>query len=85
MAECPVCFGDGQFDERDCNAYLREHLTEAQLALVPNIDQDFIECDECEGTGVVTDERRREIQAWAAASVAQFVAAQRDKATTADI
>lgn len=85
MSECPVCFGEGGFDERDCNALLREHLSDAQLALVPHIDDDFVDCGECEGTGVVTDERARDIRAAAVATVDQFIAAQRDKATTADI
>lgn len=79
--ECPCCFGDGGYDERDCNALLREHLTEAQLALVPNLDKDWLDCDECEGTGVVTVERAAEIAAWAKASVDQFLAKMKESPT----
>jgi hypothetical protein len=70
---CPCCLGEGGYDERDLNALLAEHLTDEQLARVPDVG-DWLECVECEGTGVVTDERAKDIRAAARASIDQFVA-----------
>lgn len=38
------------------------------------------ECDVCEGTGEIDDERYRDMQAWAVARVDQFIAAQKEYA-----
>lgn len=70
--ECPVCFGEGGWDERDCNALLKEHLPDHVLAEVPNIDVDWMECPECEGTCRVTERRAKDIHAMAVAAVDQI-------------
>lgn len=74
MTTCPVCLGDGGVDLRDSNAVLTEHLTDAELACIPSRHLDWWECDECEGSGVVDEQRARDIEAWAAARVAQTLA-----------
>lgn len=74
MPECPACLGDGGHDLRDTNAYLRERLTDDELAFVPNLDIDFIDCDECDSTGVVSEERARDLQAASRAVVDQVIA-----------
>lgn len=77
-AECPVCFGEGHHDMTDSDAWFGEQFTDAQLdamrerGLVHPVG--IVECDECEGTGVVTEERAAEIRAWARASVEQTIA-----------
>jgi len=79
MATCPVCFGDGQFDERCFRAVCEEHLPPHVLAMIPNLDQDYLPCDECEGTGVVSAERLAELEAWARAAVDQVLQAMRNR------
>lgn len=77
MAVCPVCHGEGGFDERNLNAYLEEHLTEEQLALARQgrAFEPWLACEECEATGVVSDERAADLMAVARAGVQQFLAA----------
>jgi hypothetical protein len=79
MPECPVCLGDGGQDLRNDRALLEEFLPPIALAEIPNLHLDWIECDECEGTGIVSLERELEIAAWARASVDQFVARMKDE------
>lgn len=67
MAEyCPDCQGDGIIDFRDQDALLAEHLTVVPLGIV--------NCEECEATGVVSDERHAELMAVASAVVQQALA-----------
>jgi DnaJ-class molecular chaperone len=74
MPACPYCQGEGGYDHRDTDAYLAEHLTDAQLANVEGYGQPWTDCDECEATGVVSPERQLEIEAAARASVDQAIA-----------
>lgn len=69
---CPVCLGDGAFDFTDTDAILSEHLPPEVWAQVG--PRGIVECPECEGIRVVTDDRAREIEAWAVASVDQAIA-----------
>lgn len=74
MASCPCCLGEGSIDMRDMNATLAEHLTDEELRYVSGIDEDWLHCDECEGTGVVSEGRARELYAAARAAVDQVLA-----------
>lgn len=74
MPECPVCFGEKVFDLRDSNAYLKEHLPDHVCDFIGLIDEDFLECDECEGTGVVSRGRLIELRAGSKAAVDQILA-----------
>ena len=70
---CPVCFGEGKIDCRDANAVLREQSTDEEVVRF-NLTEDFLHCEECEGTGVVTEERYRDLMAAASAYVQQVLA-----------
>lgn len=79
MARCPICFGEGRFDMRDLDAGLAEHLTDAELALVGREGwMGFLDCDECETTGVVSEGRARDLAAVALAAVDQAIASVED-------
>lgn len=80
MAECPVCFGGGEIDCRDADAAINELLTDAELAaLGPAAHAGVLPCDECERTGVVTEERAREIMDAARATVDRVMARLEDE------
>lgn len=80
MPACPTCLGDGSIDFRDENAEMLEHFTHEYLrAAGYNIDLAVLECDECEGTGVVSPEREADLYASARASVDQVLARLRDQ------
>ncbi len=56
MPACPVCHGEGHHDLRDTDAFLSEHFLDLEpVGIVP--------CDECESTGIVSQERRDTILA----------------------
>lgn len=78
MPACPTCFGEGGHDFRDLNTYLGEHLTDAQLAAMPDVP-DYVECEECEGTGVVSEERAADLAAAARAFMDQVIAKHRNE------
>lgn len=64
MAECLLCLGEGFHDYRDDNALMAEQLTDSELAVVRQTSafrQPIQVCMECEGTGVISDERYEEI------------------------
>lgn len=82
MPACPKCHGEKGHDYRDLDAFLEEHLTDEQLALVPNRDVKWAPCDECEGTGVVSEGRRRDLLAAARAHVDQIIAAHAERCCT---
>lgn len=74
MPECPACFGDGRHDMRDSDAIASEHLPERVLRYLRTRPgwMGFVECAECEGTGVVSPERHAEMRSEAAAYVARI-------------
>lgn len=66
MADCPGCLGDGHLDQRNLDAWFGEHYTDAELeylcrerGLVHPVG--IVTCEECEGTGVVSQERHDEM------------------------
>jgi len=78
VPSCPACYGDGGHDFKDDNALMREHFTDEQIAHwvdrgMLNMEP-WVECSECEGTGVVSEERLLDIQAYARAAVDQTIA-----------
>lgn len=73
MAECPGCFGEGCHDMRDMDAFLLEHFTAEEIGLTDD-DKRVVDCVECDGTGVVSDERRAEILAESRAIVERVIA-----------
>lgn len=78
MAECPVCFGEGEHDHTLSDAWFGEHCSDEQLAYMES--RGFVHpvgvvpCGECEGTGVVSGERAAEMRAVATAYVDQIIA-----------
>jgi hypothetical protein len=74
LVTCPTCFGEGGFDERNCNAMLREHLPDHVADRIPGINDDWMVCPECDGTRLVTAERALDIHAAAVAAVDQLKA-----------
>lgn len=77
MARCLACLGEGLHDFRDDNALLGEHLDDKQLELVRSSSawqQPIQVCEECEGTGEITQERHDEIVAVARAAIDQVMA-----------
>lgn len=76
--ECPVCFGEGHHDHRDDDARWSESCSDETLAelrargFVHPVG--IVRCSECEGTGIVTVERAREIRAVSLAYIDQIVA-----------
>ena len=76
MAECLQCLGDGIIDFRDDNAYMSEHLTEEEMVAFRQTDawcNPVQQCEECEGTGVVSDARFAELVDVSARAVARFM------------
>jgi hypothetical protein len=75
---CPACMGAGEHDFRDDNAIMREHYTDGQIARMEEmglvIDVEIVQCDECEGTGIVTMARYLDLRAYAVAQVDQVLA-----------
>ncbi len=79
MAECPVCFGEGQHDHTDFDAEIGEQFSDAEIERLRERvglvhPAGIVECDECEGTGVVSETRAKEIRAAAVASIDQALA-----------
>lgn len=77
---CPGCLGEGHLDFRDDDALYGERFSDAELAYLRaerNLQHPLgiIRCSECEGTGIVTDARWRELNAAAVAAVDQALAA----------
>lgn len=70
MPGCPGCLGDGFLDLRDLDASLAEHFPVSVIGPPVGI----IECEECEGTGVVSEDRARDLHAVAVAAVDQALA-----------
>lgn len=73
MPECPSCLGEGEVDDRMLHAMLSEHC------LIVIDGPGILPCPECRGAGEISEERHRELQAWAVARVDQFLAEQREK------
>lgn len=75
MAVCLVCHGAGEHDFRDMDAFLEEHLTDEQLAVAKDLSGAYwgriLPCPECEGTGVISQERYDDLWAAAVAAVDQ--------------
>lgn len=82
MPSCPGCLGDGQLDHRDDDAFIAETWTDTEIAIARAAGMVYpvgiVECAECEGTGVVSDERLRELNAYATALLDQALAKFRD-------
>lgn len=75
---CPTCHGEREFDFRDGDAILAEHLPPATLAFAKALSGELwgavIPCPECDGTGLTTTARARDLQAAAVAAVDQIIA-----------
>lgn len=82
MPECPCCFGERFLDLRDLDAFLEEYLTEEQLRMAVAAGMrrkvGIIECEECEATGVISEERARDLRAASIAFVDQVRAKMED-------
>jgi DnaJ-class molecular chaperone len=78
MPDCPVCDGEGQVDMRDSDAYISEHWTDREIAVAKARGMihplGIIECEECEGRGVLSVEKLRDLEAYATASIDQALA-----------
>lgn len=81
MPSCPDCFGNGGHDMADMDAYLAEHLPPSILARMIEAAAEsgrewggWLRCEECEGTGVVSEERLKDLVASARAQVDQALA-----------
>jgi hypothetical protein len=78
MADCVPCLGVGYHDFNDLDVYLEEHLDDEQLARAKAESsapwRGRVACEECEGTGVISEERRRELLARARAEIDQLIA-----------
>lgn len=72
MTRCPVCLGDGEFDLRDSDALLAEHLPADVWAQIGPAG--IVPCVECGGSGEVTDARARDIEAWVVSRMDQLFA-----------
>jgi hypothetical protein len=78
MAECPYCEGEGEIDNRDADAVLSEHWSDAEIArakffgLIHPVG--IVVCFECLGSGTVTLDRLKDINAIAHAEVQQALA-----------
>lgn len=81
MPECLACLGDGHHDFREMDAFIGEHTTDAMLISLREAGMThplgIVPCEECEGTGVISHTRYKELWAAAMASVDQVIA--RDK------
>ena len=74
MAECLLCLGEGLHDYRDDNARLAEQLTDDELVAVRQTSAwitPIQPCMECEGTGVISDERYEQMVTAAQAAIVQ--------------
>lgn len=72
---CPACLGEGQHDFREMNALLGERLSDAQIAHFDlDLQTEFCQCEECDGTGLVTQERADDLAAGARAYMDQIIA-----------
>lgn len=84
MPECPICFGDRVLDCRDDDALLAERFTDAELSMMEQQRPGFrrtvgiVDCEECEATGVVSEERLAEIMAFSRAMIDQALARARE-------
>ena len=78
MPDCLACLGEGQHDYRDEDAFISEHWTDAEIARARARGMGFplgiVQCEECEGTGVISEERWRDMMAVARAFVDQAIA-----------
>lgn len=79
MPKCPACLGEGNLDLTDLDAAIGEQFSDAEIerlkdehGLVHPVG--VITCDECEGTGVVSEQRALELRAFAVAAVDQIFA-----------
>jgi DnaJ-class molecular chaperone len=83
MVECPMCEGEGLIDMRDSDAYLSEHWSDEEIANAKACGMvhpvGIILCMECEGSGVVTEDRLKDINATAHAQVQQALAKLREQ------
>ncbi len=78
MPMCLGCLGEGGHDLRDGDALLGEFLPPAVVEEIKRLRGDdwmgFATCDECDGTGVISDERYRDMMASARATIDQIAA-----------
>lgn len=79
MAECPVCFGDGHLDFTEDDAAMVKRFGTAVLLELVRAGRlawplGLVDCSECEGTGVVSADRARDLHAVAVAAVDQALA-----------
>lgn len=80
MVECPACFGEGHHDLRDMDAFLLEHFTEEQIIAAGGQPHcGIVRCEECQGTGVVTESRYRDMMAISVAYIDQVIAMMRER------
>ena len=83
MADCPICFGEGQIDMRDSDALIGEHLSSEEIAIARTrgfvYPVGLVTCQFCAGTGGVTEEQHKNIRAVAAAEAEQTIAKLRER------
>lgn len=78
MPTCIVCRGDRVIDFTMDNVFLSEHLDEDEMRVLRASDQwknPRRPCDECEGTGVMSQARIDEITSMADDAIAKFMVA----------
>ena len=74
MPDCPNCLGEGGHDLRDMNALIQEHVPPGVDTYWTCTKEDWVECDECEGTGVVSEARLVELKGFYAHAFDQMKA-----------
>lgn len=78
MPSCPACLGDGQHDHRDDDAFIGETWTDEEIARAKEAGMIYpvgiVACYECEGTGVVSEERLRDLHAYSVSVIDQALA-----------
>lgn len=79
LVDCPSCLGERGFDQRYFNAMAKEHLCDDALAHVRGLDEDWMWCTDCDGTGSVTGRVAREMRARTVWWVDQTLAKLRDE------
>lgn len=88
MAACLACLGEGHQDHRNDDAWWSEHYSDAQLESMRerglNHPLGIVTCEECEGTGVITQERYDDLYAAAVSAIDQAKAAVEARAREED-
>lgn len=72
MTECVACLGEGSFDFSEMDTVMARLARVVGRTYTP---LGVVECEFCEGAGVVTEAQARDLEAWAVARTDQFLAA----------